>query len=117
MEGIGAEAVDEYELIVIVSSTYGQGDIPDDGQAFFDSLMNRNSLQGKLFTVFALGDRTYVDTFCHAGENGMRSLPARARRGSLRSSVTTLPAARLPKIRRAPGPPDGHRFSKRLPES
>jgi MioC protein len=68
MEGIGAEAVDEYDLIVIVSSTYGQGDIPDSGQAFFDSLMNRNSLQGKLFTVFALGDRTYADTFCHAGE-------------------------------------------------
>jgi flavodoxin len=33
MEGIGAEAVDEYELIVIVSSTYGQGDIPDDASS------------------------------------------------------------------------------------
>jgi MioC protein len=68
MEGLLADVVDEYDIIVIVSSTYGHGDIPDNGQAFFDSLAGRESLQGKLFTVFALGDRTYSDTFCHAGE-------------------------------------------------
>lgn len=54
--------------MVIVSSTYGHGDIPDNGQALFEALSATGSLTGKAYTVFGLGDRTYMDTFCHAGE-------------------------------------------------
>jgi len=68
MDGLGAEAIDPYDLLVIVSSTYGHGDIPDNGQAFFRALEGKESLEGKRFAVFGLGDRTYADTFCHAGE-------------------------------------------------
>jgi MioC protein len=68
MDGLGADALDDFSTIVIVSSTYGHGDIPDNGQAFFEELSAVDSLSGKDYTVFGLGDRTYMDTFCHAGE-------------------------------------------------
>ena len=60
--------LDALDLIIVVSSTYGHGDIPDNGQAFFSALESCDSLVGKSFCVFGLGDRTYADTFCHAGE-------------------------------------------------
>lgn len=68
MDGLAADALAPFETIVIVSSTYGHGDIPDNGKTFFEALEGIDSLAGKSFTVFALGDRTYMDTFCHAGE-------------------------------------------------
>jgi flavodoxin len=68
MDGLGADALDDFDTVVIVSSTYGHGDIPDNGQAFFEALSTVDSLSGKAYTVFGLGDRTYMDTFCHAGE-------------------------------------------------
>lgn len=68
MDDLDASALDGLDTVVIVSSTYGHGDIPDNGKAFFDAMSSIDSLAGKGFTVFALGDRTYMDTFCHAGE-------------------------------------------------
>lgn len=68
MDGLGVEALAPFDTIVIVSSTYGQGDIPDNGQALFDAVSACESLAGKAYAVFALGDRTYMDTFCRAGE-------------------------------------------------
>ncbi len=38
MDGLGGEVLSGYDLIVIVSSTYGHGDIPDNGQAMFASI-------------------------------------------------------------------------------
>ena len=68
MDGLAANVLDEVDIVVIVSSTYGHGDIPDNGQAFFNALAAGGSLHSKSYAVFALGDRTYADTFCHAGE-------------------------------------------------
>lgn len=68
MDELRVEALEDYDGIVIVSSTYGHGDIPDNGQAFYEALQAAESLAGKSFAVFALGDRTFSDTFCHAGE-------------------------------------------------
>jgi MioC protein len=68
MDGLDADALDGFDTIVIVSSTYGHGDIPDNGQAFYAAVAGAESLTGKRYTVFGLGDRTYMDTFCHAGE-------------------------------------------------
>lgn len=68
MDELGIDALEPFNTIVIVSSTYGQGDIPDNGQALFDAVGECESLAGKSYAVFALGDRTYLDTFCHAGE-------------------------------------------------
>lgn len=75
MDALDESAVAAYDLIVIVSSTYGHGEIPDNGQSFFEALSVAD-LSGKRFAVFGLGDRTYADTFCAAGESWDRLLAA-----------------------------------------
>jgi flavodoxin len=53
---------------LICTSTYGQGDVPDNAQALFNSLeAERPDLAGVTYGVIALGDRTYKDTYCHGG--------------------------------------------------
>lgn len=68
MDGLDGSALASYDLLVIVSSTYGHGEIPDNGQALFASVETRVDLSGRDYVIFALGDRTYADTFCAAGE-------------------------------------------------
>jgi MioC protein len=68
MDNLDAAAFDPYDLIVIVSSTYGHGEIPDNGQSMFGALETGADLSGKDYVIFALGDRTYSDTFCAAGD-------------------------------------------------
>lgn len=67
MDGLGVAAFAPFDLVVIVSSTYGQGDIPDNGQALFAALEAGADLTGKRYAVFGLGDSTYRDTFAAAG--------------------------------------------------
>ena len=74
MDGLDASAFAPFDLIIIVSSTYGHGEIPDNGQALFASLETGADLAGKKYTIFALGDRTYSDTFCAAGDSWDRAL-------------------------------------------
>lgn len=66
MDGLAADALRDYDYVVIVSSTYGHGDIPDNGQALYESLEAIDSLHGSRYAVFGLGDRTYFATFCEA---------------------------------------------------
>jgi flavodoxin len=68
MDSLDASALDPFDLIIIVSSTYGHGEIPDNGQNLFGGLEAGTDLSGKDYAVFALGDRTYADTFCAAGD-------------------------------------------------
>jgi len=68
MDVAGISDIEGADMIVVVSSTYGHGDVPDNGQAFFQEVEALPDLSRKQFAVFGLGDRTYSDTFCHAGE-------------------------------------------------
>ena len=76
MDGLDAAALADYDLLVIVSSTYGHGEIPDNGQALFSSLEDGADLSGKDYVIFSLGDRTYADTFCAAGARWDAALAA-----------------------------------------
>lgn len=68
MDGLDESAFDGFDLIVIVTSTYGHGEIPDNGQALFARIEGGADLAGKKYAIFSLGDRTYADTFCAAGD-------------------------------------------------
>jgi MioC protein len=67
MDGLDTAAFDDFDRIVIISSTYGQGDIPDNGQALFEAVEAAQDLSYLRFAVFGLGDMTYAATFCAAG--------------------------------------------------
>lgn len=69
MDGLDASALEPFSLLVLVSSTYGHGEIPDNGQALFASLEAGADLSDKDYVVFGLGDRTYADTFCAAADS------------------------------------------------
>jgi MioC protein len=68
MDGLEASDLSRFNPIIVVSSTYGHGEIPDNGQSMFKSLEEGAELTGKRYAIFALGDRTYSDTYCAAGE-------------------------------------------------
>lgn len=68
MDGLGTDVFDPSRAYVICTSTYGQGDVPDNAQALFAALeQERPVLTGVRYGVFALGDMTYADTFCFGG--------------------------------------------------
>jgi flavodoxin len=54
---------------IFISSTTGQGDIPPNLEFFIADLRDRFPLmEQKPFAVIALGDSSYYDSFCGAGE-------------------------------------------------
>jgi MioC protein len=55
--------------ILICSSTYGQGDVPDSAQDFYNNLKNKSpNLAHIKYALFGLGDMTYRDTFAQGGK-------------------------------------------------
>mgnify|MGYP001273476209 CR=1 FL=1 len=55
--------------ILIVSSTYGQGDVPDGSKNFYNTLKSSNiNLTHINYAIFGLGDMTYKDTFAYGGK-------------------------------------------------
>ena len=55
--------------VLIVSSTYGQGDVPDGSKDFYNSVKsNAPNLSHINYAIFGLGDMTYKDTFAYGGK-------------------------------------------------
>ncbi len=68
MDDLDAAVFAEGGVFLICTSTYGQGDVPDNAQEFIASLeRDRPGLSGVTYGLIALGDRTYKDTFCEGG--------------------------------------------------
>lgn len=62
------EQVKQADNILFVSSTTGEGDIPDNLAPLISQMQRQfPMLSGKKVGVIALGDSSYVDTFCGAG--------------------------------------------------
>jgi MioC protein len=75
MDNLDASVFDGGGLFLICSSTYGQGDVPDNAKQLYDSLQTaRPDLSNVRYGVVALGDRTYAETFCNGGRRFDRIL-------------------------------------------
>jgi MioC protein len=56
-------------VFLVVTSTYGQGDVPDNAKSFYEALKaQRPDLSRVRYGVFGLGDRTYAETFNFGGK-------------------------------------------------
>jgi MioC protein len=68
MDDLDASIFSGGGMFLICTSTYGQGDVPDNAQALYASLESeRPDLSAVTYGVIALGDLTYKDTFCEGG--------------------------------------------------
>ena len=69
LDGLGPEVLDGGGLFLLCTSTYGQGDVPDNARPVFDALQaTRPDLSKVRYGVIALGDRTYAETYCFGGK-------------------------------------------------
>jgi MioC protein len=56
-------------VFLVCTSTYGQGDVPDNARALYEHLKSaRPDLSHVRYGVFGLGDRTYAETFNFGGK-------------------------------------------------
>ena len=64
MDGLDASVFRREGVFLVCTSTYGQGDVPDNARALYESLKSeRPDLSAVRYGVFGLGDRTYAETF------------------------------------------------------
>lgn len=57
--------------VLLITSTWGEGDMPDNAVSFWDTINQNGSspkLDGVKYSVLALGDKNYGETFCLAGK-------------------------------------------------
>ena len=70
MDEIDLETLASFERIMIICSTYGEGEMPDNAQALWEAAQVENAvdLSSVNYSVMALGDTAY-ETFCQAGRD------------------------------------------------
>jgi len=69
MDKLDSSVFDREGVFLIVTSTYGQGDVPDNAKNFYEDLKaKRPDLSRVRYGVFGLGDRTYAETFNFGGK-------------------------------------------------
>ena len=69
MDGLDGSVFARDGVFLICTSTYGQGDVPDNARALYEDLKaKRPDLSRVRYGVFGLGDRTYAETFNFGGK-------------------------------------------------
>ena len=69
MDNLDASVFEREGVFLICTSTYGQGDVPDNAKKLYDDLQaKRPNLAHVRYGVFGLGDRTYAETFNFGGK-------------------------------------------------
>ena len=69
MDDLDACVFSREGVFLVCTSTYGQGDVPDNARALYDDLKaKRPDLSRVRYGVFGLGDRTYAETFNFGGK-------------------------------------------------
>ncbi|MGO2660559.1 sulfite reductase subunit alpha [Mycetocola reblochoni] len=69
LDGVTADTLATLENILVVTSTYGEGEMPDNAELFWESFHAEGAprLESARFSVLALGDSSY-DGYCQAGK-------------------------------------------------
>lgn len=81
MDSLDRRVFERPGVFLVCTSTYGQGDVPDNAKAFYaDLLACRDPLPDLQYGVFALGDSTHVGTYCFGGKRFDDVLQARGAR-------------------------------------
>ena len=69
MDSLDASVFARPGVFLVCTSTYGQGDVPDNARALYEQLKSaRPNLSHVRYGVFGLGDRTYAETFNFGGK-------------------------------------------------
>jgi MioC protein len=69
MDGLDSAVFTREGVFLVCTSTYGQGDVPDNARALYEDLKaKRPDLSRVRYGVFGLGDRTYAETFNFGGK-------------------------------------------------
>ncbi|MEE3851221.1 flavodoxin family protein [Gordonia sp. LSe1-13] len=69
MSEFAVEDLDPADFLVVVCSTYGEGELPTGAEPFAEELDDVDpDLSGLRFAVFGLGDTVYGETFNRGGE-------------------------------------------------
>ncbi|MEQ8699393.1 MAG: flavodoxin domain-containing protein [Bauldia litoralis] len=69
MDDLDASVFADGGVFLIVTSTYGQGDVPDNGLALYEGLLEQKpDLANVTYDIFSLDDMTYADTFNFGGK-------------------------------------------------
>ncbi len=77
MDRLMPEAFERAGRFLICTSTYGQGDVPDNARDFFAAVETAQPDLSRIeYGVIALGDHTYAQTFCFGGKQFDKLLTA-----------------------------------------
>jgi MioC protein len=69
MDALDASVFSRKSVFLVCTSTYGQGDVPDNARGLYEDLKaKRPDLSQVRYGVFGLGDRTYAETFNFGGK-------------------------------------------------
>ena len=69
MDKLDCSVFERPGVFLVCTSTYGQGDVPDNARAFYEDLKAKRPALGHVrYGVFGLGDRTYAETFNYGGK-------------------------------------------------
>jgi sulfite reductase (NADPH) flavoprotein alpha-component len=71
LDSLQAAELSKHPNLLIITSTWGEGEMPDNAVSFWEQLNQNGSspdLRGVNYGVLALGDLNYGDTFCLAGK-------------------------------------------------
>jgi MioC protein len=69
MDALDSSVFEREGVFLVCTSTYGQGDVPDNARFLYEDLQAKKPDLSKVrYGVFGLGDRTYAETFNFGGQ-------------------------------------------------
>lgn len=90
MSEFAVDDLDPSDFLIIVCSTYGEGELPTGAEPFAEEITETTpNLSGIRFAVFGLGDTIYGETFNRGGELMAELLTRKAPHRSASTSGTT----------------------------